>query len=291
MFCQKSWLAVILSLFVSGLVPWPALAASTGSGVTAVLVTGNDGIRPGQPFTVGIHLRLPAGAHIYWLNPGDAGLATRVAWTLPAGFTAGPLRWPAPERIVDPPLVSLGYQNETVLFTEITPPANLTEGGLVQLKARVDWLVCHDSCIPGGTEVERTLPVLAIPGRPTAAAPLLAKFQKQLPAALTGWRFRVVDQGSQMIIYAYPGADSINISLDEYIFIPCQEDLVDGIAEQLWQKTATGSMVKLQKTPARRKLTAGDKLPGILLRTAPGGNNAPSAWEITLECNNKDKDN
>ncbi len=37
--------------------------------------------------------------HVYWRNPGDSGLPPEVAWTLPAGFSAGPLQWPAPSRI------------------------------------------------------------------------------------------------------------------------------------------------------------------------------------------------
>jgi len=83
--------------------------------VKASLVAETDAVRPGQPLTVGIRLEMEKGWHTYWRNPGDSGLPTRVRWTLPAGFSAGELRWPYPQRFaIDRPervrgLVLLGY--------------------------------------------------------------------------------------------------------------------------------------------------------------------------------------
>ena len=90
-----------------------ALAASRH--VQASLVAEHESIRAGEPFWVGLRLKMEPGWHTYWKNPGDAGLPTRVKWTLPEGFEAGPtddpddpdvamdpddgLAWPDPEKI------------------------------------------------------------------------------------------------------------------------------------------------------------------------------------------------
>ena len=47
----------------------------------------------------GVQFTMPEHWHIYWKNPGDAGLATKYIWTLPEGVTAGDIVWPAPERL------------------------------------------------------------------------------------------------------------------------------------------------------------------------------------------------
>ena len=65
--------------------------------------------------------------HVYWRNPGDAGLPPRINWKLPDGFTAGEIMWPTPEVIVTEPLVSYGYHGDVLLPVLITPPKNFGE--------------------------------------------------------------------------------------------------------------------------------------------------------------------
>ena len=70
--------------------------------VQASLVADTTGVSVGKPFTVGVLLKIDPGWHIYWKNPGDAGLPTKVKWTLPDGFTAGELRYPTPHEFTLP---------------------------------------------------------------------------------------------------------------------------------------------------------------------------------------------
>src|SRR5262249_49322754 len=58
------------------------------------LVAGATTIEAGKQVEGGVLLALRPGWHVYWLNPGDAGLPTSVRWTMPDGFTVGALRWP-----------------------------------------------------------------------------------------------------------------------------------------------------------------------------------------------------
>ena len=67
--------------------------------VQGVLVAEPRAVRGGEPFTVAVRLRMAEHWHTYWRNPGDSGLATEIAWTLPPGFSAGPIQWPAPQRL------------------------------------------------------------------------------------------------------------------------------------------------------------------------------------------------
>ncbi len=133
----------------------PALGASASVSqphVTAELIPETTAAQAGQPFDVALHLHADAGWHTYWINPGDAGLATRIVWTLPPGFTAGPIQWPTPEKHNMGPLVTYGYGGDVYLLTTITPPKdNLPQH--FEIKAKASWLVCQEECIPGKAEL------------------------------------------------------------------------------------------------------------------------------------------
>ena len=127
--------------------------------VTARLLADVVEIAPGHPFQLGIEIRMAEGWHTYWENGGDAGLPTTVEWTLPAGFEAGPIRWPVPHRYEEEgDLVTFGYADRVLLLTDVTPPERLGDEP-VRIRGAVDWLQCKDICIPGGAKVEIRLPV------------------------------------------------------------------------------------------------------------------------------------
>ena len=64
----------------------------------------------------GVLLTPDPGWHLYWKNPGDTGLATRVAWR---GGEAGPLAWPAPTAFDEGGLLTYGYGGSVLLSSEI----------------------------------------------------------------------------------------------------------------------------------------------------------------------------
>jgi thiol:disulfide interchange protein DsbD len=131
--------------------------------IRATLVASVSRFRPGEPFDAALRLEAGPGWHTYWINPGEAGLATEVRWMLPRGFTAGPLRWPAPKRFVTGGVVSFGYDGVTRIPVEIRPPADWPTGRVATLRARVDWLGCHEECVPGGADVEIAIPAASAP--------------------------------------------------------------------------------------------------------------------------------
>jgi thiol:disulfide interchange protein DsbD len=148
------WIFVASLLIAAGL---PARAASNSADADHVrvelLVPGSDLYSSDKLNDAGLYFKLEPGWHIYWKNPGDAGEAPHIHWTLPPGITAGPLQFPAPKRLPLGPLMDFGYENE-VLFPLKLHVADSVKAGPVTLRAKVDWLVCRGSCIPGKAELE-----------------------------------------------------------------------------------------------------------------------------------------
>jgi thiol:disulfide interchange protein DsbD len=117
------------------------------SQLKAQLVSDHQDVRPGQKLKLALHFIPDDHWHTYWQNPGDSGLATSIEWTLPDGVTAGAIQWPAPAAISVPPLVNYGFEGPTILVSDLTIPSDFS-GSQLQIKAKVDWLVCKEICIP-----------------------------------------------------------------------------------------------------------------------------------------------
>lgn len=154
----------------------------------AALVAEVRSARPGTTFDVALRIALDPGWHVYWVNPGDSGMPTRITWTLPEGVEAGPIRWPVPTRIAVPPFETYGYYDEVLLLTAITVDPSFA-GRTLELRARADWLVCEDVCLPAEAEVALALPVADAPPEPDPTwGPRIAATRDALPVPLpTGW--------------------------------------------------------------------------------------------------------
>ncbi|RMG56449.1 MAG: hypothetical protein D6723_00345 [Acidobacteria bacterium] len=148
--------------------------------VKAQLLADASQIHPGQTFTLGVLFDLQPGWHIYWQNPGDAGLATTVTFALPEGFQLGKLQWPLPKKFIEPgDIVTYGYTNRTLLMTTVRAPDNLRPGSTVELRARAAWLCCRKICIPGQTALRLELPIGQ--SRPSPHTALFATWRSRLP--------------------------------------------------------------------------------------------------------------
>lgn len=122
----------------------------------AELLSSHASVRPGQAFNAGLRLIHKPGWHTYWLNPGDSGLPTKLSWRLPPGWSASAFEWPAPQRIVVPPLTSFGYGGDVTLPLTLTAP---DEPGKAVLRATADWLECAEICIPGKADLSLAVDV------------------------------------------------------------------------------------------------------------------------------------
>ncbi len=146
------------------------------------LVVSTAHVEAGKPFLLGVLFHIQRGWHVYWHNPGDAGLPTSVRWILPEGFTSGPLRWPVPERFDQPGgVVGYGYDDTLLLSATVTPPATLAQGAPVALRADAGWLACEKLCLRGKKTLELSVGPPAGGKDGAADAALFEDWAKKLP--------------------------------------------------------------------------------------------------------------
>lgn len=105
-------------------------------------------------FSAGILFELQPGWHLYWINPGDAGLAPKINWRLSSGITAGEISWPYPHAIHIDAISNFGYSDKLLL--PVTFTTNTTDK-TANITADISWLVCSDVCIPGKATLSKNL--------------------------------------------------------------------------------------------------------------------------------------
>ncbi len=202
--------AAAAAVFALASLAWiPVFAAPVKTDhVEAELVAERTAIVPGQPLAVALRLKIEDGWHTYWRNPGDSGLPTTIAWTLPPGFAAGEIEWPAPHALPVGPLVNHGYEGDVLHLVTVTPPADLAPGASATLKARADWLVCKETCIPDGADLTLALPVAAAAAADPTWAPRIGAARAALPQPLAGWKVDAMGEGAaiRLTLVPPPGA-------------------------------------------------------------------------------------
>jgi len=170
----RAFIAVCLSL--GALFPTAAAHAQPPEHVKPVLAAETQDAAPGSTHYVALIQNIDKGWHTYWRNPGDAGEPTKITWTLPAGWRAGDIVWPAPKRLPVGPLMNYGYEDRVILASPIEIPASAKIGDTGHIAAKVQMLVCADVCVPQDAELTLDVPITASGGAAdsTWGAPIAA---------------------------------------------------------------------------------------------------------------------
>ena len=229
-----------------GLPAWAASSSFDDDHVHVQLVFRKAQLFPGAGDLGGLYFKLEPGWHVYWKNPGDAGEPPHIHWTLPEGVTAEPLQFTAPKRLPLGPLMDYGYENEA-LFPFRLVIAKSVKPGTVVLHAKVDWLVCRGSCIPGKADLEITQKILAtvpvIEPDDGPGAGIWKRLAVLLPDALpSGDRvlFQPTKEGFRLTVET--GQRELSAT-----FFPEDQDILDNPAPQKITPTTNGLILDLKK--------------------------------------------
>ena len=106
----------------------------------------------------GIHIKLEPGWKTYWRLPGDSGVPPQFDWAGSANLGAARILYPAPIRLPEAGMISLGYKGEVVLPVEVTP---IDAAKPVELRVTAEYGVCKDICIPAEAKLTLLVPPLA----------------------------------------------------------------------------------------------------------------------------------
>lgn len=147
---------------------------------------------PGESVTLVWRFALADRWHLYWMGRNDSGYPPRIDLKLPAGWVAGGLQWPVPERHVSPgDILDHVYFDELVLVQKLGAPNDAVVEENITVEAEIQWLACKEMCVPGRSAMTLEIPVRAHAAtpQPDPAAAAVARLPGPLPenALETRW--------------------------------------------------------------------------------------------------------
>jgi DsbC/DsbD-like thiol-disulfide interchange protein len=236
----RKLLAALQGVVLAGLLVGQASAGPVNTGhLEAQLVAQDAAAVPGSTIYVALRQKIQPGWHTYWRNPGDAGDATKIVWTLPTGWTAGDIVWPTPEKSRVGPLLDYAYTGQVLLPVPITVPADAKVGSTVTLKAAAAFLVCEQICVPEDALVTLDLPIVA--GAPGPDATWGAAVAKTLAAAPKSAGLKAVFKlDGKVLKLAVTGGPLKGADLAGAYFYPYSGKVIDHAAEQTIERGPEG---------------------------------------------------
>ena len=243
-------LRTLLALLVALSTTPAAAAAPRHVAVTATAETLHPA--PGRPFAMALTFAPDKGWHTYWKNPGDAGVETRVTWTLSGGITANPaLNYPVPGRLLISGLMNYVYEAPATLLARLDVPAGIAPGTRLPIAAKLDYLVCTaEMCVPESASVNLDLTVGDGAPDPAQAAGFAAA-RRALPMALVDPAAYARDRDRLIIAVPMAALDKVR---DAYFF-PAR----DGIAPY-----SAPQSVSIAGDALRIETKAGSKADGVI---------------------------
>jgi thiol:disulfide interchange protein DsbD len=145
------------------------------------LLLDHSRVQPGDPFKLGILFDLDPKWHLYWKNPGEAGLAPQISWS-GEGVETGPVLWPSPKPFLESggEVLTYGYADRILLWANAKIPETTNNSEKRTIRASIDFLTCKVDCIPGHLELERTIEIGSRKRNKTEGR-LFEHFAKRLP--------------------------------------------------------------------------------------------------------------
>ena len=118
------------------------------------LIKDHSDFVPGTSINIGLKVSMDKGWHTYWRNPGDSGGPIEIDWDLPKGFSVSNIKWPLPEKIEYPPLMTYGYEDFVIYPMVLSIPADYSDD---YFEMTADILICADVCIPESGKISSNL--------------------------------------------------------------------------------------------------------------------------------------
>ena len=179
------------------------------------------------------------GWHIYWDNPGDAGLPTQVIWNLSPNMKIVEMGHSAPQKYNVDGLVLFGFGKSAYWKYRVTH----SENEKINLQAKVSWLACKEECVPETVRISLDIPVL----KHKSERHPLSRWQDE--ALIAGNSFPIKWKGSasydiqddKLMLLLKSKHKGLFANAQNVWFIPYQKNMIDNFSNPILGQDGIGN--------------------------------------------------
>ncbi len=234
------WLVPFLALAGTENALAESLAPDAPTHIHAALVPERAG-QPGETITLALTMQPARDWHGYWSNPGDAGLAPTLDWTLPKGASAGAMQFPVPQTLLVAGLMNHVYAHDFAILIPFTLPRDAKPGAVLPIKAKAQWLACTSTiCVPEDAVLTTTVNV----GAATKPDARFADWRAALPAPLDQPAHFAATQTGYRLAIPFPAGTAIT---DPHVFLGT-DGVIDYAAPQAFSRSGDTLIIELAKS-------------------------------------------
>jgi len=260
----------LAALLVFSPIAWAQFELTPGKPASnAEMVSEAKTIAAGTTFSLALQLGHPDGWHSYYRNSGGVEQAPSITWSLPDGFSVGPIQWPVPEVKDGVFGKSFVYPGSPVFLIDVTAPATLEAGKSITFTANANWQICEQACINEDESFTLTLAVGTALENDPATNELFAKARASQPAKPAGRSFTAQSDGGDILLRVKPSGPLENDPTD---FIPDQPFAKSASSGGSIQRDGDAWLVRLTRATKNTlddEIPQGNALSGILIGPRP----------------------
>lgn len=219
----------------------PAQSEPVDGGYALVeLISDHASAEAGDTISLALKLKLDEGWHVYWRNPGDAGLPPQINWDEETRAEFSEFEWPIPELlpVVPNQIMDYGYSDIVVLPFEATLPANAS--GTYTFTGTADYLICEEICIPETAPISLTVDIG--PASLGVNAREITEWREKTPTVFEG--VTALDRSSDGWTLSFSGGQITEAAISSVRFFPNDHHIVHSAAQPITHGTA-GSCIAL----------------------------------------------
>jgi len=146
---------------------------------------------------VGIRFAIAPKWHIYWINSGEGGMATRIESIVPEGWSSAATIYARPDVIRYDDVVSFGYDEHALLLVPLSAGKTAAAGSAT---FAANYLVCHDICMMGSGRVTIELPAPEAIGELPLLPQVVEGRSLPRPLASVGGKAVLEDEGKRLVV-------------------------------------------------------------------------------------------
>ncbi|MGA2296997.1 MAG: protein-disulfide reductase DsbD domain-containing protein [FCB group bacterium] len=202
------------------------------------------------------------GYHTYWLNPGDAGLPTKIEFdSSTINFSIFDTLWQIPEKIRESEFASFGYTKNHIVVFKIKKKTDITTDNF-DINVKISWLVCKEICIPGSKQITINYNKIR-----KISKKEFASFKSILPLDLPPYiKIKSIRNGEKIDLFI-ENNPMLNNKINDMTFYPYDEGYLNNGEKQ--EMTKDGKKIILHLTLDNLRNIEPKNIRGILVSSSP----------------------